>query len=225
MVTTDRAELAARLTLDGARVVDVGSGEGGLVRWLRGQGADAIGVECGQVMLERAHAADPNHRDAHVEGVGQDLPLDDASMDIVIFSYSLHHVPAGEMVNALREAHRVLRPGGALYVMEPVPAGPGFSVVRVIDDETEVRRQAQDALTQAVSLGLQQEENSTYSIVSTHTDFEAWEHTVVGIDPGRAALLDANRELVAQLFEEHGVRTEDGYAFAQDINVQVFVKP
>jgi len=104
---THREVLAGLVPLKGRRVVDVGCGAGELVRWLRAQGAQVVGVECGQVMIGLAHDADPGHHDDYLEGVGQDLPVADDSVDVVIFSYSLHHVPADEMLNALREAHRV----------------------------------------------------------------------------------------------------------------------
>jgi len=138
--------LARHVELDGKRVVDVGAGAGALVRFLRSQGADPIGVECGEAMLAQAREADADHVDSYTEGVGQDLPLEDRSADVVVFSYSLHHVPAGEMATALHEAARVLRPGGTLAILEPIAEGSGFETHKLIDDETEVRAAAQSAL-------------------------------------------------------------------------------
>ena len=63
-------------------------------------------------MIADAKAADPEHVDSYVDGVGQDLPVEDSSADVVVFSYSLHHVPAEHIADALVEAKRVLRPGG-----------------------------------------------------------------------------------------------------------------
>ena len=143
---TNNDRLAGVLQLEGKRAIDVGCGAGGLVRFLREQGADPIGVECGDAMIAQAQQADPDHVDSYLAGVGQDLPLDDGSADMVIFSYSLHHVPADEMSKAVLEAERVLKRGGELVVLEPIAEGPGFEVFQTVDDETEVRALAQAAL-------------------------------------------------------------------------------
>lgn len=216
--------IAEHLDLDGARVVDVGSGAGGLVRWLRTQGADPVGIECGEVMRARAIEADPDHADAHVDGVGQDLPLDDASADVVVFSYSLHHVPEAEMVNALSEAHRVLRDGGRLFVLEPVATGAGHEVVRMVDDETEVRGFAQAALDRAGDVGFELVVEDAFVSQATYADFAAWEHDVVGVDPTRATALAARREDVEARFHALGEPVEDGTSFAQPNIYRVFAK-
>ena len=156
---TNHDRLAAALELDGKRVVDVGCGAGGLVRFLRDQGADALGVECGDVMISQAREAEPDHVDAYLEGVGQDLPLEDAAVDMVVFCYSLHHVPTGEMGKALTEAERVLRADGELVILEPIAEGLGFEVFQPVDDETEVRVLAQAAL-----------DNRPASFTETHTE-------------------------------------------------------
>ena len=217
--------LADHLDLDGARVIDVGSGEGGLVRWLRRQGANSVGVECGEVMRARALQADPDHPEAHVDGVGQDLPFEDASADAVVFSYSLHHVPGDEMVNALREAHRVLRPGGKVVVVEPEPRGQSFEVGRLIDDETHVRGLAQEALLESPQVGLELVASTSYASVTTHADFDAWEQRVVGIEPDRAAEIEQRRDEVRAVFESVGTRVADGYSFEQPNLVKVFRRP
>ena len=76
--------IAEQVPVAGASVVDVGCGAGLLTRGLRAAGADAWGVECSPTLLERARAADPDHADRYVDGVGQALPLADAAFDPAI---------------------------------------------------------------------------------------------------------------------------------------------
>lgn len=51
-----------------------------------------------------------------VEATGERLPLDDRSVDTVVTTWTMCSV--GEPVQALREARRVLRPGGTLLFVE-----------------------------------------------------------------------------------------------------------
>lgn len=217
--------LRTHVALAGRRVVDVGCGSGELVRWLRGEGADAIGVECGEVMMGQARAADPEHPDAYLDGVGQDLPLPDESADAVVMSYSLHHVPDDQMVNALREAFRVLRRGGQLYVAEPIAAGPGHELVRIIDDETEVRAQAQAALNEAPGLGFALELETVYRTQMVLRSAEAFAERIVGIDPRRAARMAEHRDEFFAAFERLGTEVDGARAFDSDTRVKLFVKP
>ena len=218
-------EMLARLVeLNGLTVVDVGCGSGELVRWLRGQGADAVGIECGEVMMRLALEADPEHGDAYRHGVGQDLPLADAVADVVVMSYSLHHVPEDAMAGALREAHRVLRPAGTLYVVEPVAEGAGHEVVRLIDDETEVRAAAQRALAAAAEIGFDIEHDLRYTSRNVIASADAFAARVVGILPTRAARMAENREAFVETFERLALRIDGQYAFDQENIVKVFRK-
>src|SRR5580658_3196247 len=48
---------------------------------------------------------------------GDQLPLEDSSVDFVISSHVIEHFP--DLIKALKEWHRVVRPGGYLYVIAP----------------------------------------------------------------------------------------------------------
>ena len=96
--------LAETVDVDGRDVLDVGCGDGSLVRWLCSQGARAIGADCGAEMLRQALEADPKHPDRYIDAPGQALPFDDDSFDVVVFSNSLHHIPTEDMAQALEEA-------------------------------------------------------------------------------------------------------------------------
>ncbi len=219
---THRQVLAGLVPLRDRRIVDVGCGAGDLVRWLRSQGAQVVGVECGHVILGMAHDADPGHADDYLEGVGQDLPVADQSVDVVIYSYSLHHVPADEMLNALREAHRVLRTGGTLYVVEPLAAGPGFEVVKLVDDETEVCALAQAALRQAPSLGFVPIADHRYTSRTVVASVDAFAERVVGVDPTRTERLHRHRAEFVERFEALAQRIDEAYVFDQDNQVSVY---
>jgi ubiquinone/menaquinone biosynthesis C-methylase UbiE len=208
----------------GRRVVDVGCGSGEIVRWLRSQGADAVGVECGEVMIRQAREADPDHSEVYLDGGGQDLPLPSESADAVVMSCSLHHVPPSEMVNALREAHRVLRPAGTLYVAEPISAGAGHEVVSLIDDETEVRIFAQGALSQSPSLGFETVLETTYASQMLMDSAEVFAKRIVGIDPRRAARMASRHDEFIEAFERLADRVDDKYAFDQHVRVKVLRK-
>ena len=185
------------------------------MRWLRSQGADVVGVECGDVMMRMALDADPDHADDYLDGVGQDLPLPDDSADVVVYSYSLHHVPQPDMAAALQEARRVLRDGGLLYVVEPLADGPGHEVVRLIDDETEKRAHAQAALREAPSLGFDVVTETSYVSRMLLADAEALATRIVGVDPERTERMERHRAEFEELFESLATRVDERYAFDQ----------
>jgi ubiquinone/menaquinone biosynthesis C-methylase UbiE len=222
--TTDQDNLAAHVALADQTVADIGCGAGGLVRWLRTKGAEPVGVECGDIMRARALEADPDNALDYVNAYGQDLPFEDESFDVVTFIYSLHHVPGDEMTNALREAHRILKPGGIAYVAEPVAEGPGHEVDRLVDDETEVRRQAQAALDEAPAIGFERGEQGSYETLDVYADFEEYEGVMVGVDPTRKAAMAAARDASEQKFHENGTPHPDGISFSGRVVFDVLTR-
>src|SRR5690349_3864702 len=129
--------LAHAIELDGRTVVDIGCGDGAFVRALRGAGADAIGVD---IDVQPAHRRDPEGR--YLKGGAERLPLPDQSVDVATMMRSLHHVP--DPRSAFPELARVVRE--YVYIAEPLPAGEFFELLKPVDDETEVRASAQEAI-------------------------------------------------------------------------------
>ncbi len=56
---------------------------------------------------------------------GQNIPFDDDVFDIVTMSYGIRNMPERE--KALSEMYRVLRPGGALCVLEVSTTKPSYA--------------------------------------------------------------------------------------------------
>jgi ubiquinone/menaquinone biosynthesis C-methylase UbiE len=112
--------MAAALGYDeaqGLRVLDVGCGQGiDLAEFgLRGAYVTGIDLTPRHVELARAHLASLQVDGKVVLGDAESLPFPDASFDRVTSNGVLHHTP--HIREALREIHRVLRPGGDARIL------------------------------------------------------------------------------------------------------------
>ncbi len=207
------------VTVDGRRVVDVGCGDGWLVRRVAARGAIAVGVEPGAAALAAARAASPVAAERYVEGRAEMLPLPADSADVVLFFNSLHHVPVEHMGDALGEALRVCRRGGLVFVQEPLAEGPLFELMRPLSDETADRAAAQDALRRAAGWPGVTVFQHAFTPVARVASFEAWSEHQVLVDAERApGLRAAERELRAR-FHALGRADGDGWSFAAPARV------
>ena len=129
-----RAERRAQLLIEyaelspGKKALEIGCGTGLFTEKLLRSGTDLVAVDLSDDLLEKARARKLLHctverADAH------ELPYADASFDAVCGSSILHHL---EMEKALREAYRVLKPGGKIAFAEPNMINPQILVQKNI---------------------------------------------------------------------------------------------
>jgi arsenite methyltransferase len=108
----------------GAVVLDLGCGAGTdllIAAQMTGPTGRVIGVDMTAAMLERARASADEMGMANVElheSLIESLPLDDASVDVVISNGVIDLVPDKDAV--LDEIDRVLRPGGRLQLADVI---------------------------------------------------------------------------------------------------------
>jgi SAM-dependent methyltransferase len=108
----------------GATVLDLGCGAGTdllIAAQMAGPSGRAIGVDMTTAMLDRARASAAELGLANVdlhESLIESLPLEDASVDVVISNGVIDLVPDKDAV--LDEIDRVLRPGGRLQIADVV---------------------------------------------------------------------------------------------------------
>lgn len=94
-------------------LVDVGAGIGGPARRLIDRGFRVVAVEPSPAMI--AVGRDRLPPLTYVQAVGEAMPLPDTSFDAATVLYVLHHCDDPEEL--LREAKRVVRPGGRIVVV------------------------------------------------------------------------------------------------------------
>ena len=153
-VVVDELTLMAECTdLQACAVLELGCGKARQARQLlqRFQQTRVLGIEP-QAALVEGNASRVQAGLVVLQGRAEAVPCADASFDMVWMLKSLHHIPG--MQQALAEAARVLRPGGWLYVSEPVYAGHLNEIVRLYNDEGRVRAAAQQTLDVAVASAL-----------------------------------------------------------------------
>ena len=219
-LSTDLAVLDRLVSVRGRALIDVGCGAGALARALAERGADVLGVEPDPVQAERNRAEPETAGVTLAEGRAESLPAADSAAHGVIFGRSLHHVPQTAMRPALAEARRVLAPGGFLYVLEPVMEGAFSAVMKPFHDETEVRRQAREALEQSAPLFARAREVH-YEIERRFASHDAFVEQFTSLSYNSYGADAVRSETVKRLFEAG--RTEAGdYAFVQPMRVDLF---
>lgn len=104
-------------TVEGRKVLDVGCGEGRFCRMLRDRGADTVGIDPTPPLLGTARERDPDG--SYLLGKAEQLPFEDASFDILVFYLTLIDIP--DFRTAIKEAGRVLKPGGRMVIGNLAP--------------------------------------------------------------------------------------------------------
>lgn len=101
------------------RVLDVACGTGDMLKFWQNRAKDRVvkeflGVDPSLNMLEIAKKKFPEFN--YIQAYAQNLPTKDNSSDFISISYGIRNVV--DRVDAIKEFHRVLKPGGMLVVLE-----------------------------------------------------------------------------------------------------------
>lgn len=136
----DRPAVLALLgDVAGRRVLDVGCGSGVYAEELVARGAHVLAFDGSARLVEHARRRLGDAAEVRVHDLAAPLDwLADDSVDLAVMALVIHHLD--DPVAALREIHRVLRPGGRLVVSTVHPVadwrqlGGSYFTDEVVDD-------------------------------------------------------------------------------------------
>ena len=100
-------------------MADLGAGEGAFALLLAQRATKVIAVDTSAKMIEVGREQALRNGVKNVEyrlGDMEELPIEDAAVDLVFFSQSLHH--ALHPQRAVQEAWRILRPAGRIVILD-----------------------------------------------------------------------------------------------------------
>jgi SAM-dependent methyltransferase len=208
-----------------ARVIDLGCGAGAISRAIATahKSASVLALEVDTVQLD-ANLAGPQLPNLEFAAGGAErIPAEDESVDIVLMMMSLHHVPIGDMGQAMREVRRVLHPGGHLYVAEPVFAGAFNAIIRLFHDEREARAAAFEALKEAVSSGGMALVTEKFFLTPLHVDdFADFEARFINTTHTQHRLNAGQRAAIEKQLRQH--MTPKGADFQRPMRVDLLRK-
>jgi len=196
------------------RVLDLACGPGIVSEALASSAALVVGIDLTPAMLQRARAraaAGGLANVACVYGECAALPFASASFDVVVTRSAVHHF--AEPATALSEAHRVLRPGGALVISDVVSSEDHqqsalHNAFETLRDPTHVRMLPRSEMLRLVTHAGFHVESSTAT--TAVRDFDEW--LAITSAAERAAPLRVVMEELAEAGLDAGVnlRLEDG---------------
>jgi ubiquinone/menaquinone biosynthesis C-methylase UbiE len=100
-------------------IADLGAGEGAFALLLAQQAQKVIAVDTSAKMIEVGREQAQRHGVRNIEwrlGDMEEIPIEDAEIDLVFFSQSLHHALHPE--RAVQDAWRILKPGGRIVILD-----------------------------------------------------------------------------------------------------------
>ena len=205
------------------QIVELGCGEAALSRKLVSMfpRSQVVGLEV-DLLQHQKNLLHPQDGLTFVHAGAQSIPFDDATFDLAMMLKSLHHVPIPLMQQALKEAARVVKPGGYLYVSEPIYGGAFNDVLKLFHDEGLVRRAAQEALdeVQAASQVWTQVAERRFTTMSLFPDFEDFEKRLIRVTYADHSLDSTTLTKVKNAFDQH--LTSEGVSFARPMHVRLF---
>ena len=216
---------ASRLPLAGARILELGCGAAQQTRAIAAldKTTELTALEVDQVQHEKNLRSSSATNIAFKLAGAEAIPEPDASFDIVMLFKSLHHVPLAMLGQAFDEIHRVLKPGGLVYISEPIFAGAFNEILRLFHDEQTVRRAAFSAVCDVVASGRFELVDQIFFNSPTHfVDFADFETKIIRATHSDHKLSDDVLDEVKSRMAAHA--TENGIRFESPMRIDLIRK-
>jgi len=124
------AELVAKYLRGGDAVLNIGCGVGRVEKYLAPRVREMWSIDISGEMIRRAEKRLAGLPNVHLREVGNREFLSSfgaGTMDVVFSFLVLQHIEREDAFLYLRDAHRVLKPGGRLFTQFPNLLSPGYT--------------------------------------------------------------------------------------------------
>lgn len=224
---SDAQLLGAHCKLDGAMIVELGCGRAFVTRKLAEShpGSRIIAAEVDQTQHNiNLQITDLPNVTFQLAGM-ENLSVAPASVDTVIMLKSLHHVPSALHQQGFENIFEMLRTGGKVYISEPVFAGEFNQILRLFNDEEQVRKQAFEAIRQAIdTMGFTLEREIHFLSKSIFADFAEFEGRIINATHSDYAIDEELLLTIREKFDSYPL-TDGQKVFMNPMRADILVKP
>jgi ubiquinone/menaquinone biosynthesis C-methylase UbiE len=213
------------LSFDNKNILELGCGKAEITRVIATEGLDRsiTATEVDKIQHQKNLEIDDLPNVKFLYAGSQDLPFEDSSFDIVLLFKSLHHVPMNMMDDALKEITRVLKPGGLVYISEPIFAGEFNDILRLFHDEETVRQAAFDAILKSVDSGdLRLNQQLFFNTQRVYKEFSEFKDLIINVTHNDHSLSAELMSEVETKFMAH--MTDAGARFLTPLRVDLLTK-
>ena len=215
----------ACLTFDDKRILELGCGKADLTRNIATGGSNRhiTALEVDEIQYTKnLEITDLPNVSFKLAGA-EKIPEPGNQFDIVLMFKSLHHVPIESMMQSMQEIHRVLKPGGFLYISEPIFDGEFNEVLRLFHDEQQVRLAAFQTTKTAVEKNIfRLSEQVFFNAPVFFEDIDEFEKKVINVTHSKHQLSAELLKQTKDRFNKHV--KDDGAHFAMPIRVDLLQK-
>ena len=214
------------LSLDNKHILELGCGSAEITHTIAstGTGRSITAMEVDPIAHHHNVQMNDLPNVSFILAGAEAIPLPDESVDLVMMFKSLHHVPVNLMVQSMQEIRRVLKPGGLLYISEPVFAGEFNEILCLFHNEQRVREAAFNAIKRAI-------DDKSFSLVEEvffnsprrFENFAEFETRILNATHTEHALDEQLYQQVKQRFEQH--LGDDGAHFLMPVRVDLLQRP
>jgi ubiquinone/menaquinone biosynthesis C-methylase UbiE len=196
--------ILSELPLKGSKILELGCGRAEKTRAIAQTGLPEklVALEVDIRQHEKNLTLEPLPGVEFTLGGAEAIPFDDNRFDFVVMFKSFHHVPVAHMGTALSEIRRVLKPGGAAWISEPVFAGDFNEIMRIFHDEKTVREAAFQAVRNAVDEGLfSLRKQMFFNVRNQFKDFDDFDSRMIQVTHSDHQLSDETYAEVRNKFD------------------------
>lgn len=178
-------------------VVDVGCGEGKLTKEISKVCKFVYGLDLEEVILKIESNNIENIK--FLYGLGQKMPLETNSVDIIIFFKSFHHIPKVNLEHSIKEIKRILKKNGTVCFVEPLAIlNSYYEFSRLVNDEEEILKFSYNVIKSLENDCFQKIDESFYNITKQYIDFEKQVNSNVKEETKKQLIFENAKILIEQ---------------------------
>ena len=123
------------------------------------------------------------------------------------------------MYKSIEEAKRVCKAGGILYLIEPIADGSFNQILKIIDDEKEIRFQAYETIKDFCKTNLLLNNELYYKETKKFKDFSEFYTMITSANEKRKKIMESNIDKVKFNFNSLSKYINNRYIFIQPMRM------